>query len=335
MLRSMRKNIKSLSVVLWLVILAFIATTFFVWGMGSSSGKGERPVIARVGGEEILLDEFQRAYNRVYQQQADLYRRILKDKFDEKMLENLRLRERTLENLITRRLLLQQARRLNLTVGAPELTAEIKSIPAFSDGGQFRKERYLQVLGANGLTPERFESELIEDLLARKVEGLITGSIQVTPQELREMYGRARGRVKVVYALFPDLTTAPAKADVFLRALGQGKPWAKAARDAGASSGETGFFSSREPPARIPDAASFVEDALSRTPGEVSPLLPGRDKAYILKVVERRDPDWSVFDKEREGFRQEALRIKREQVFSSWLRQLHNTMQVTVDTTRL
>src|SRR5713226_5717946 len=141
MLRSMRKNIKSLSMVLWFVILAFIATTFFVWGMGSSSGRGERTVIARVGGEEILLDEFQRAYNRVYQQQADLYRRILKDKFDEKMLENLRLRERTLENLITRRLLLQQARRMNLTVGAPELTAEIKSIPAFADGGQFRKER--------------------------------------------------------------------------------------------------------------------------------------------------------------------------------------------------
>ncbi len=331
MLRSMRKNIKSLSIALWLVILAFLATTFFVWGVGSPSGRGERTVVATVGDETILWEEFQRAYL----QQADLYRRILKERFDDRMAEGLRLRERALETLITRRLVLREARRWKISVSAPEIAAEVKSVPAFAEGGQFSKERYLRVLQINRLTPERFETELTEDLLFRKVEALIKGAIQITPQELRDLYARTRGRVKVVYVTFPDLATASEKADALLLALGRGHPWGEAVREVGLSSRETGFFSFREPPGGIADPAVFVEEALARAPGEVSPLLQGQKAAYILKVVERRDPDWSVFEKEREGFRQEALRLKREQVFTGWLQQLRRTAAVTVDTKRL
>ena len=37
MLSSIRNNRKALSIVLWLVIIAFVATIFVVWGVGEKS----------------------------------------------------------------------------------------------------------------------------------------------------------------------------------------------------------------------------------------------------------------------------------------------------------
>ena len=55
MLRTMRENLKSLSVILWLVIAAFILSVFVTWGMKGQYGGGDmgRNVVATVDGEPI------------------------------------------------------------------------------------------------------------------------------------------------------------------------------------------------------------------------------------------------------------------------------------------
>src|SRR3990172_8211079 len=118
MLRSMRHNIKYLSITLWLVIASFIATIFLVWGMqsaGPGSGR-DVAVAATVNGERISRLEFQRAY------------------------------ERALDGLTPPRLLLQEAERHGLSVSREELAAVVMENPLFAEEGKFRPERYRRLL---------------------------------------------------------------------------------------------------------------------------------------------------------------------------------------------
>src|SRR5574337_1278641 len=98
-LKRMRGYTKALSVTLWLVIFAFIGTTFLVWGFRSASGPGGLDPIAAVEGEKIPYTEYQQAYQRKYRQ----YQESLGDKFDEKILERLNLKAQVVEGLIGRR----------------------------------------------------------------------------------------------------------------------------------------------------------------------------------------------------------------------------------------
>src|SRR3989304_554004 len=87
MLRSIRHNIKYLSITLWLVIASFIATIFLVWGMqsaGPGSGR-DVAVAATVNGERISRLEFQRAYER----EREALRQLYGDRWNEDLARDL------------------------------------------------------------------------------------------------------------------------------------------------------------------------------------------------------------------------------------------------------
>ncbi|MCZ7625818.1 MAG: SurA N-terminal domain-containing protein [Candidatus Methylomirabilis sp.] len=170
-LKRMRGYSNVLKVTLWLVIAAFVGTTFFVWGFRSTSGPGRQNAVAAVEGEQIPYTEYQQAYQRQYRQ----YQEQLGDKFSEKILDQLNLKGQVVEALIGRRLLLQEAKRLGIVISPDELVAEITTIPAFSDATGFKRDRYLQALQSVRLTPEAFEESLREDLLLRRVEQWVKG----------------------------------------------------------------------------------------------------------------------------------------------------------------
>ena len=85
------------------------------------------------------------------------------------MLRFLDLPRQVLDGMIKRKLELAEARRLKLDVSNDEVARAVMSYPAFQLNGQFiGREKYEQALFRYGYTPERFEEELREDLLARK-----------------------------------------------------------------------------------------------------------------------------------------------------------------------
>ncbi len=146
-------------VVLWGVIgmvsvglLAYLGWGYLGDGAGGASRIGGQFVVATVGPDRILYDEFSREYAR----QMNAYRQMLGDKFDEKMLEALRLKEQVLDRLVTHVVLLQRAKALGVIVTPEEVIAEIKRMPVFAQRG-FSKADYLFLLRRNGMTPEEFE----------------------------------------------------------------------------------------------------------------------------------------------------------------------------------
>ena len=108
------------------------------------------------------------------------YREQYRGGLTPEMLRFLDLPRQVLDGMIKRKLELEEARRLKLPVGTTKWRARSCPIPAFQQNGQFiGREKYVQLLCRYGYTPERFEEELREDLLAGKYAELVRASILV------------------------------------------------------------------------------------------------------------------------------------------------------------
>jgi peptidyl-prolyl cis-trans isomerase D len=201
MLKSMRMNLKSLSFTLWLVIFAFIGTTFLVWGIRSTPGGGmaRAGIIAQVDKDAISIDEYRDAYRNL----CEHYRKTLGDKFDDATAEKMELKRRVLDDLINQRLVLHQAQKMGLTVTEEELAEAIRNHPAFQDNGQFSRKRYLSLLQYHRLSPPVYERNLRTEMLLIKVQDLIKDAAKVSGAETKDLFLLANNRVKVEYLELP------------------------------------------------------------------------------------------------------------------------------------
>ena len=196
MLDFLRKKKRS-----WIIVLfLFAIIAVFVLFYGSNKFQDSRlQDVAEVNGEVISQQEFA----EVYQRAVDRYRDMLKGSLTPEMLKSLNLKGSLLEELIQKHLVLQEARRLGLTVTDEELVNVIGQVPEFQVAGRFNKERYLQLLRANKLTPERFEEDQRDQLTIQRLYSLILDSIQVTEAEVRDRYRFEQERIDLQYIRLP------------------------------------------------------------------------------------------------------------------------------------
>lgn len=329
MLRSMRAGIQyMLKPVLWIVIFSFVAAIFVVYGVQyTGSGFLTPGLLASVGNEQIMLDDYQRAF----QSQYDFYRQLMGKNFDEKVLERMNLRDQVLESLIRRSLVVQAAHRLGFQVTSREVAEEIRGYPAFNGPGGFTRARYLLVLQQNRLRPDQFEEQLRRDLLYRKAEDAIKGAVQVTEGEAEEAYREEKQRLTAEYVVLGPPDKAKEKAEKILGLLGEGKSFRDAVIGAGFEPKTVGPFGTDDPLKDISDATTFRRSALELRKGETSPLVQGQKAAYLLRLVDRQEPDMAAFEKEKGIIHQHLLNQKREMVFNEWIRSLRRTAKVKVN----
>lgn len=194
MLNIMRKHAGS-----WLikVILVVIVVVFVFWGVGSYRSRQETR-IAVVNGEVIGLE----AYRNAYQQLENQYRQQLGDAMNQDLMKNLNLKEQALDQLINRRLILQQAEQLGLKVNNNELIRAIQGIPAFQESGRFDSRRYQRMLAVNRMTAEMFEESMRQELLMEKMRDIVLGNVKVSEAELLERFKWQERKVRVEYVAF-------------------------------------------------------------------------------------------------------------------------------------
>jgi peptidyl-prolyl cis-trans isomerase D len=118
------------------------------------------------------------------------------------MLKSLNLKNTLLEELIQKRLLRQEAQELGLTASDDELMDAIGQVREFQVAGRFNKERYLQLLRANRLTPGEFEEEQREQLTIQRLYGVILDSTRITDAEMRERYRFEQEKINLQYVRF-------------------------------------------------------------------------------------------------------------------------------------
>ncbi|MEE8574073.1 MAG: SurA N-terminal domain-containing protein [Thermodesulfobacteriota bacterium] len=191
MLEVMRKKSKSYVVVL---IFGVIILVFVFWGVGPMGGNSTRAV-AVVDGEEVLVDEYSQLYNR----QLDYLRQSMGDQFSEEALENMRLKDRTINIIINNKLIVKAADKDGVKVADSEVQQAILKIPAFQKDGAYNKERYLLVLSQNRMKPGEFERGIKQDLIVEKMKVRKVSDLTVTDDEAWERYAKDNKEMSFEY----------------------------------------------------------------------------------------------------------------------------------------
>ena len=196
MLDVLRKRKRSWVVML---LLGLIVVVFVLFYGGRYIREPGTEKVAEINGEVIS----QREFGVQYQKAVDTYRNLFKGELTPETLKNLKLKNMVMADLIQRRLLLQETRRLGLDVTDEELMDAIARVPEFQTEGRFSKNRYLQLLRTNRMNPGEFEEERREQLQVQKLYDLIQDAVRVSENEVREQYGFAQEKVSFHFIRLP------------------------------------------------------------------------------------------------------------------------------------
>lgn len=153
---------------MWLLFL-LIVPSFILVGMDTANFSNDKGrVVARVDGVDITQPEWDRAH----QNEVDRLR-ASQPALDAKLLDSPEVRYATLERLVRDRLVAVAADKFKLSTSDQRLARELSESPQIAalrrPDGSLDMERYRQLLGAQGLSPEMFEANVRTDLSTRQV----------------------------------------------------------------------------------------------------------------------------------------------------------------------
>ncbi|MBV8048253.1 MAG: peptidyl-prolyl cis-trans isomerase [Paludibacterium sp.] len=161
------------------VILGLVALTFVGFGVSSYSSVAEDPYLVKVGSTKIALRDIDRELDG---QPVDAA-----------------ARQRALEGLIQRSLILNETGKTGLQVAPMQLQQAIAAIPAFQDNGQFSLDKYKAFLDRRQMTGPQFEERIGRDLLVQnQMEPFTAG--QISSHAVAERIGQLLGETRSVSA---------------------------------------------------------------------------------------------------------------------------------------
>lgn len=226
MLKLMRDSFKHLKWILIAVVAAFVFGFVFL-DMGLSGALGgdtpDQAFAARVNGETVSYNDYYRALKRY----EDMYRQMYRDQFTPEMVTMLRLPQQVMDALVEQRLLLQEARRMNLQATPEEVRRKLMEIPVFMQGGKFvGMELYNRyVTGPMGYgSAAEFERDLAREIELAKIDSAMTGAVIVSPKAADAEYRRQNENAKIRLVLLPiaqqaaSVTVTPAEVDAYYKA---------------------------------------------------------------------------------------------------------------------
>jgi peptidyl-prolyl cis-trans isomerase D len=216
MLKTMRRNVKSLKPVMWLVVATFIVAIFAIWGGGGRLGEaGRTDTLAVIGGERISSDE----YFQALRQRIEAIQKQFGGEINAGLIQQLGIPQQTLEQLVQQRLLREIAADIGLRATDSEVRDRIVAYPAFQEDGRFIGfENYKRLLDYNRLPLAEFERSLRQDLVTEKVVRILTAGIFVTDEEVWEGYRKQNDSAKVEYLVAEtaksEVADKPAEAEI-------------------------------------------------------------------------------------------------------------------------
>jgi foldase protein PrsA len=257
---------------------------------GGGSTQDGQPLVARVNGQPILLDVYQK---QVAQTEQALTDQGLILEGDEGQAQLAQVRQNVLNGLIEQAIIEQAAAAAGIGVSEDELEATVQESIALGQG----QESFTQWLAENNMTMEEFRQTQRSQLLASKMIDHITASVPTTAEQVHARHIR---------------TSDPAKAQALLDELKSGANFAALAQqsseDVGtaANGGDMGWFP-RDVPLMPPEV---VETAFALQPGETSGVVESEQGYHIIKV-EAREPNKPLSP--------EMLLYVRQKAFETWL----------------
>jgi peptidyl-prolyl cis-trans isomerase D len=160
-----RKHTKLMQLILFILIFPAFALVG-IDGYNRFRDKGD--AVANVDGQAIYQPEWDAAHK----EEVERLRQSMPN-LDPKLLDSPEAKYATLERLVRERVMMAAANKLNLTTSDQRLAKDLSENPSIAalrlPDGKLDVERYKQLVGAQGLSPEGFEARVRQDLSMRQV----------------------------------------------------------------------------------------------------------------------------------------------------------------------
>ncbi|MDE3056798.1 MAG: peptidylprolyl isomerase [Bacteroidota bacterium] len=217
-MNKMRDNMPAILIGL---VLAFLVTIVFEWGMNylGIKGGGRRDYVGIIDGKKISYQEFSDLVKRA----SDSQKQQTGQDPDDDMLRQIR--DQVWNSLVTQVVVENAAKNSGITVSGQEIVDWVRGdnppaflVQQFKDStGRFNREAYESAI-ADPRNKEiwiQVEQALRQQRLVDKVQSLIMASVRATPGEIRERFIDQNTKVNVQYALFdPNRCVADSAATV-------------------------------------------------------------------------------------------------------------------------
>ena len=167
-----RKHTKIMMGLMFLLIIP----SFVLFGIdGYNRFREKGDAVAKVDGLEITQAEWDVAHKNEVERVRESMPSI-----DVKLLDSPEARYATLERLVRDRVLAAAAGKLNLITSDVRLARDLQQNPSIAGlrrpDGSLDVDRYRQLVGSQGMTPEMFEAQVRADLSSRQVMMGLSGS---------------------------------------------------------------------------------------------------------------------------------------------------------------
>lgn len=173
------------------VLLGVISVTFVIsFGVGQFAA--DKLVLVKIGGEEILVSQ----YTREYERELDRLRQRYPENA-EVFAQQLNLRKQVYDRIVNRHLILKAAESSKFFVSDAEVSDSITSQPGFHVENRFDVDTYRYILNQNRLTPEKFEERTRQDLQLEKYQRNLMAGLVVAQAEIDERYRIENEKVEV------------------------------------------------------------------------------------------------------------------------------------------
>ena len=189
------------------VIFGGIAVIFAInFGPGSLSRRtgggvsgGTAQYAARVNDEVIDASDYERQLGRL----LEMYRAQAGAQLTWEIAAQLGLPSQALDQLVERKLVVQEAHRRGLAVTDEEVAKLLLDNPAFQKDGQFDRGEYDDFIQRNyGSNATHYEDRLREDQLYRHMLASVIQTVKVPETEARQTWETSSDRVALRYVLF-------------------------------------------------------------------------------------------------------------------------------------
>ena len=205
MLTTIRKGSKS-----WLVygLFGILIVAFAAWGIGDIfANRGLSEPVLEVGEFTYSQQEFDRDLRRRLQQ----FRQQGLD-INAQQFAALGGVDQIISQQTSQMLLRQYANKLNLTVPQAVAVADIQSNPAFRNGlGQFDRNRFLAVLGENGLSEAAYVQIRQDEMRMQQLTGPTFGALSMPPVLADQVYAYLNETRTAEFLVIPDASITEVK----------------------------------------------------------------------------------------------------------------------------
>lgn len=181
--------------VLLIGLIAFYIPTANTGLTSRTAGSSDDDVvIAKVGSQEIKLKEFRAQVL----QMASVFGRG--NPLPLPTLKTLGVDKQALDQLISSRLILDQAQSLNLTGSDGEVAEAIKRQFVDNDGKFVGKDEYVRRLLLQGADVSEYEQDRRNEITVRKMRNYLTSAEQISDREIEEKFKTDNTKIDLVYA---------------------------------------------------------------------------------------------------------------------------------------